>query len=276
MEFRELYYSRQADLYNTVYSCENMNKTLDRMLAVIEPEMPKQIERWGGTLAEWKANVKNLRAFVNKRCEYLSKGMTSCFDVSGPYNLTVDCKPKGIADMKINTIDVPDFPWTGKYFGGMSNNLQAFVKENKTDEYRFSHWQSKSGTIVSPDNQNSKIGIKLSKDDTLIAVFTLINSTEDTNLPFSYYNVHPNPTSDFIIIDYYLNDYENICFELFTILGEKVKNIEVEYSSKTAGKHSLTIDTKSQKIDAGIYFLKMRVNNLGKYRDFAKKIIITK
>ena len=69
--FKQLYYSRYADMMNTVFDCENMITTLDSMLAVIEPEMPRQIQRWGGTMTEWQQNVQDLKDFINQRCELL-------------------------------------------------------------------------------------------------------------------------------------------------------------------------------------------------------------
>jgi len=276
IEFRELYYARQADLYNTVFSCENMNSTLDRMLAVIEPEMPKQIERWGGTLTEWESNVDKLRSFVNKRCTYLNEGMTSCFDITGPFELTIDSEPEGVGEIKINTIDVPVYPWTGKYYGNMSNKLQAFVKDDKKNEYKFSHWRSKSGSNILPSNQESNIGLKLTETDTIIAVYKLINSTDNLNIPFAYFNIHPNPAKDYINIDYYLKNTEDVSFELFTILGEKLKTFKVDPENKEVGKHEFKIDTKSKNIKPGIYFFKMRIKNNDKYRDYTKKVIVTK
>jgi len=84
-EFKQLYYSRMADLINTVYSCENSLATLDAMVAEIRPEMPRQIERWGGTLQEWEDNVDSLRVFVEQRCELIGEGMECYDDITTSY-----------------------------------------------------------------------------------------------------------------------------------------------------------------------------------------------
>ena len=40
-----------------------MIAVLDSMIAVIDPEMPRQIAKWGGTYAGWQNNVTDLRNF---------------------------------------------------------------------------------------------------------------------------------------------------------------------------------------------------------------------
>ena len=48
-EFHNDYINRWQDLANGPLSCSFMIHILDSMIAVIEPEMPRQIATWGGT-----------------------------------------------------------------------------------------------------------------------------------------------------------------------------------------------------------------------------------
>ncbi|MFK7905303.1 MAG: CotH kinase family protein, partial [Chitinophagales bacterium] len=96
-DFKQLYYSRYADLMNTVFSCENMNTLLDRMIGTIEPEMPRQIERWGGTMEEWQDNLVTLKSFINQRCSYLDDAALECYsELSGPHQITLTTEPNGV------------------------------------------------------------------------------------------------------------------------------------------------------------------------------------
>ncbi len=52
-DFWATYINRWADLSNTHFSCENMNAVLDSMIMVIEPEMDRHMDRWGGNYAQW-------------------------------------------------------------------------------------------------------------------------------------------------------------------------------------------------------------------------------
>ncbi|MCG8329865.1 MAG: lamin tail domain-containing protein [Chitinophagales bacterium] len=178
--FKQLYYSRYADMMNTTYSCDNMITTLDSMLAVIEPEMPRQINRWGGSLGEWQANVQELKNFIEERCMLIDDGMLDCYEeLDGPYQLTLLTEPSGIGEIDLNTLDIETFPWTGDYFGGMENLIKAKVFNDYEDQYQFSHWESKAGNDILPNLITRKATITLSQADTLTAVFKLREGTID-------------------------------------------------------------------------------------------------
>ncbi len=179
-DFKQLYYSRYADMMNTTYSCENMISTLDSMLATIEPEMPRQIDRWGGTMDEWKGNVQKLKNFINQRCELLDDGMLECYEeLSGPYNVVIETEPKNIGSVKLNTIDLNQLPFSGEYFGGMKNWVDASVIESKIDEYQFSHWKNKTGMTNLNDSLKHRTTFEINGTDTLIAVFKLRDGSID-------------------------------------------------------------------------------------------------
>lgn len=58
-DFRNLYFARYADMFNTTFSCESMIYILDSMVNIIRPEMPRHIARWGGSMFEWESNIKD-------------------------------------------------------------------------------------------------------------------------------------------------------------------------------------------------------------------------
>ncbi len=177
-EFNQLYYSRYADLMNTVYSCENMTELLDRMIAVIEPEMPKQIDRWGGSLNEWETNVDELREFINDRCVFLNDGALECHnEIEGQYTVTLVSEPANVGRIDFNTLNLEELPWTGSYFGDMDNLAEAKVSEAYKNEYEFSHWESKMGNDISPNDMQKNVSYRLSMPDTLIAHYKLLGTT---------------------------------------------------------------------------------------------------
>jgi hypothetical protein len=102
----QYYITRYADLLNTHFSCEYMNFLLDSMLTQIAPEMPGQIARWGGSMTEWQANVQDLYDFIDARCVALNQGMTGCYNLTGPYDITVDVNPALSGEVKVNSIYV--------------------------------------------------------------------------------------------------------------------------------------------------------------------------
>ncbi len=175
-DFKQLYYSRFADLMNTVYTCDNMNDLLDRMIAVIEPEMPRQIARWGGSMTEWRSNVDELRNFINRRCLVLNDEAMSCFnEVEGQYTVTIVSEPKDVGLVEFNTLNINDLPWSGDYFGNMDNLAEAKVKPEFENTYVFSHWESKMGNNITPSDLDQKMTYRLSMPDTLIAHYKVFD-----------------------------------------------------------------------------------------------------
>ncbi len=259
-EFKQLYFSRYTDLMNTVYSCENMNTTLDRMLDVIIPEMPKQIERWGGTLSEWEGNVEKLKTFINARCMLLDDGMIECFDeLSGPYKLTLMTQPAGIGSIKLNTLKHDLLPWSGDYFGGMENKIKASLTDDEESKYKFDHWESTKGNIAFPDITDKKTEITVTGIDTLIAVFVDPTGIEDFD-ENNGIRVYPNPTSNIIHINYELNASSTVSIGLYNVLGEYIADIS-SLSKQPGGKYQVSYDMDTQNYNAGMYIVKINIDN---------------
>ena len=253
-EFRQLYYSRQADMMNTAFSCENMLATLDSMLNTIRPEMPRHIQRWGGSMQEWQSNVDRLIDFVTQRSELLDDGMVECFDVDGPYPLTVDVRPLGVGEIKLNTLDITSFPWTGEYFGMMDNLLEARPFDD--EEWVFSHWEVESGSPISPDINSKDASIVINSTEKVTAVFTDdFTSVNDLNNITSL-TVYPSPTSDFINIEYTLEESADIKIEVYSTLGERVYDYPL-VRNQAANLYSHKLDIKANNLQPGLYHVRL-------------------
>jgi len=256
--FKQEYYSRQADLMNTVFSCENMNETLERMLDVIRPEMPRQISRWGGTMAEWESNVERLRAFVNRRCEFLGQGMTTCYDLTGPHQLTIMTEPAGVGDdVKLNSLTIEDFPWTGDYFGNMENIIEA---DRKDGDYFFSHWESRSGNVITPSALEREATLNLAGADTLVAVYSNeITSTSEEELLSSQISLYPNPTSGAVTVRVELEQSALAALRLYNSMGEYIAEVHAP-SNVAAGTSTFVVDLEALDVPLGIYVLKLELD----------------
>jgi hypothetical protein len=255
-EFKQLYYSRQADLQNTVYTCENMISTLERMLAVIEPEMPRQIDRWGGSMEQWLSNVDRLKNFIMARCELFDDGMTNCFDLTGPFNVTLIVEPEGVGEIDLNTLDIEEFPWTGAYYGGMDNILKARAFE---DNYKFSHWVSSAGSVISPSPLERKATIQLENPDTLVAVFTLTTAIEELTSGVEV-SVFPNPSTGMAGITFELAESMEIRISILNMMGQEIQVLPNANTLYSAGVHNQIIDLSKEDVPAGIYLVKLQAD----------------
>ncbi|HRI58722.1 MAG TPA: CotH kinase family protein [Saprospiraceae bacterium] len=246
-EFRQLYYSRQADLQNTVFSCENMLHVLDSMAAVIDPEMTRHAQRWGGSYDDWKQNVQKMRNFISQRCTLLDDGMVDCFDLTGPYQVTLLVEPPGAGVIDFNTLDIEQFPWTGAYFGGMENKIEA----NAKGTLPFLRWESRSGSAIAPNADTDKAFITFTEADTLIAVFGFPSSTWEPGNGLSL-SVNPTLATDHVSVEYALPGQMPVRIALYSIVGQKVVDLQSEGS---AGEHTTLIDLSGNDIAAGVYLL---------------------
>lgn len=257
--YRQLYYSRYADLMNTVYSCENMIETLDRMISVIEPEMPRQIARWGGTMEEWQQNVRELKDFINERCELLDDNLPTCYnELSGPFDVTLITEPEGVGEIDFNTLDIEEFPWSGQYYGGMENNIKAKAHDEFADQWAFSHWESRSGNVIFPDENSRRATITLTDSDTLVAVFYDVVSTDEFTTKYGV-ELFPNPTGGELNLAYNLDKASDVAVSLYTPLGQQVTSFPQAGGRKFGGEQQARLQL-SDNLPAGLYLVKLKID----------------
>jgi gliding motility-associated-like protein len=165
-DFHNTYINRYTNYNNSLFSCEVMLSILDSLVARIEPEMQRHVDKWGGSKAGWMGGVNQLRDFIEKRCFYIDEGIADCFELEGPFDVVVKVVPDGTGTVNISGLDLPNYPWTGQYYGGAPINLTATPKTG----FLFQKWESKNNTFT-PNNKTNPAGIDILKPDTIIAYF---------------------------------------------------------------------------------------------------------
>lgn len=173
--FKQYYISRYIDLGNTVFSCSNMLNLLDSMIAVITPEMPGQIGKWGGSLAGWQNNVQQMRNFIQQRCNAISQGMNDCYETTGPYVVKFNVSPPNSGTIKINSITPTNYVFSGNYYGG----IQTLLTANPSTGYIFDKWFIANDTIF-PTINDSAAYVTFSQADSVVAIFKLVELPEDS------------------------------------------------------------------------------------------------
>ena len=239
---------------NTVYTCESMLSILDSMVATIAPEMPRHISRWGGTVNEWEQNVQRLRDFIETRCTLLDDGMVDCFDLTGPYNLTLLVEPAGAGEIELNTLDIESFPWSGNYFGNMENLVKAKPNDPALP---FLEWRSSAGHVIFPDNKTEDARIVLEGVDTLVAVFGLPNQTVEIESGLSF-SAYPTITNDELTLEYELDEPMDVEVSLYNIVGRKVAGFSEASGQRAAGQFAYPLNLISRDVTPGIYFLNFK------------------
>lgn len=181
-QFFDMYINRYADLINTAFNCDTMLAHFDAMVAALTPEMPRQITRWGGSMAGWQANLNHMRGQISGRCAVIEQSFVDCYtpQITMPQNITVDVSPAGAGNVRVNTVTPTSYPWTGAYFGGVNLSFKATANTN----YVFDHWIVNNHAILPNANADSMY-IQFNTADNIVAVFvssiSLAGSTTNDN-----------------------------------------------------------------------------------------------
>ena len=61
--FRTAFVNRYAELMKTVLNEEAFNRQIDKFVEILSPEIARDRERWGFTVAQWEAAVERIRAY---------------------------------------------------------------------------------------------------------------------------------------------------------------------------------------------------------------------
>ena len=178
IEFKQRFVNRYAEMINTYLGCEYALGHFDAMVAHIAPEMPQQIARWGGSMAEWQSHIDFMRNQLVNRCEYIEdNGIINCYEVDGPHELTFNVTPAGAGTIRFNELQVPEYPWTGSYYGGIEGEIEA----TPTASYEFDYWEVFTSTLnsVETDALNSFL---IEAADSIVAHFKIIQIHQITYL----------------------------------------------------------------------------------------------
>jgi hypothetical protein len=257
-DFNRYYISRMIDLWNTVFSCDNMLSQLDSIRAKLTPEMAAHANRWNGTLAEWQVNMDTLRNYISARCNNLSGGLMSCYNLTGPYTITIDADPANAGSVRLNSMVLDQLPWTGTYFGGMDNIFEALPD----NPYSFLNWSSNSQLFV-PSASDKMMRINLNGSDSIVAHFSFTTPvfTITGNEPVA--NVYPTIVSTHTQLDFSLPQSLPVTVQMFDIHGKRISTFaNGDYFQR--GFHTLNLDMPSGSLPDGIYILKLQAGGFVK------------
>jgi len=165
------YIQRYAELSNTIFSCERMIEVLDSMIMVIEPEMPRQIQRWGGNINTWNNNVQEVRDFILARCNSeIIDGIADCYDVV-PFNVTFQIDGEGDIQVGDTELSPYETPYSGTYFADLEIDLEAMVDNVVGPCSSFQGWEIVSGTGIIADPTSPITTLIIQSDVTVQAIF---------------------------------------------------------------------------------------------------------
>jgi hypothetical protein len=250
--FNTWYINREIDLWNTVFSCDNMLAQYDSIIAVLTPEMPAHCIRWGGQLTDWQNNVQTMRQFITNRCNWLSTGFMNCYNLTGPYDVTLNVDPPGAGTIQLNSLNLTQFPWTGTYFG----NIQTSLTASPITTTGFSNWTSMMSQMLNPNLMVPAVTANLTTTDSIVAHFSVITAIGEhqpgieTNV-----SVYPTVFSSEADITYTLPERMPVTIMLTSLMGQEVAQIVSPKEFQNRGSYSLKLNLSESHLSGGVYLL---------------------
>lgn len=80
-DFKNRFVNRFIELLNSTFSQEHVIELINKMASAIEPEMPSQVNRWGGSVENWQKNIQLLRDFASLRPGIIYDHLISTFNL---------------------------------------------------------------------------------------------------------------------------------------------------------------------------------------------------
>ena len=120
--------NRLADLLNTTLSSVHVVDLIDEFAAEIEDDIPYDLSvwahEWEGSFDGWVDEVEALRDFARQRTDVVRGHAREQFGLTDAV-LTIDAPLGGRGHLRVNSIEVDEYPWTGGYFQEVPVTLEA-------------------------------------------------------------------------------------------------------------------------------------------------------
>ncbi|RPI01741.1 MAG: T9SS C-terminal target domain-containing protein [Calditrichaeota bacterium] len=145
--FQHLFINVLADLMNSRFSEDATAGLYLQVKKTIEPEIDRQLQRWGGDKKQWLVNAEVVDDFIANRNSYLQEYIIEEFSLDGLAEIQLAIEPEGAGMLQLNSLTCKSFPWSGIYFKGVPFSLSAIPFAG----FRFSDWQGIGETVAASE-----------------------------------------------------------------------------------------------------------------------------
>ncbi|TAL70764.1 MAG: T9SS type A sorting domain-containing protein [Bacteroidetes bacterium] len=253
-QVRERFLNKFADLMNSVFLPNRLNKLLDSLAEGIEPEMQRHIDKWGISYQKWQDKINKMRNFINERPGWQRTNIVNHYGLSGYSKVALNVNIRGSGTIKINTLNITDFPWEGYYF----NKIPVPIKAISDSGYKFKNWNT---TLSFNDSTSPEQMVNLQSDAIITANFDKIDDTAAREIWSNNLSCYPNPFKDKIAIKVISESTQKAEIEIQNLLGQKLKTITTDFLS--SGINEFTWDGTTETgntVSNGIYFCILSTN----------------
>ncbi len=254
--FKNRFINRLADLLNSVFTDSAVSSRIRSIVDALEPEIGRHTGRWGGSPQEWERNVGVLFDFAALRPEFLRGFVEDEFGLKGGATVGLSVSPAGGGRIRLNSLTVSDFPWSGAYFKAVPVRIAAVPDAG----FRFVRWEGASSS------SDTALSVSLEGDAAFTAVFEKDTASaaaegRDAAAPsaFALRRNYPNPFNAWTRIEFSLPYASPILLRICDLHGGIVRIFAD--CRLNAGIHSMTWDGKDaegREVPSGVYFCILR------------------
>ncbi len=135
--FRNQFVNRFADLMNSTFLPDRINKVIDEKRDLISDEMISQLKRWNaGSQTAWLNNVQVMKSFAKARPAYVFGHISKKFGFQAQQIITVNTDSVA-GKIQLNSLKLKSYPWKGSYYPNVPVTLTAVPNAG----YRFLKWE---------------------------------------------------------------------------------------------------------------------------------------
>jgi len=242
-DFRNYFFNRHQDLFNTVLGTATMLNAFDTFITEIETEMPAHFDRWpSNNFSNWEnKEQEKIRNFINERAFYSTQHFNDFFELGGTYELELDTNYPDLVTFELNSLKNISTGFKGNYFKTIPISLTA----KRMNHLYFSHWEIEQNGQLSKRYENP-IHTKFDNDLSLKAIYS-------EKIPFLTANII-STNSNIINLNVISPSDQAIQFELIDVLGRKLN--EDFYAKVEVGNNVVNIPISHSS--KGIVFLNIK------------------
>jgi uncharacterized repeat protein (TIGR02543 family) len=185
-EFRNSFINYAADIMNSAFLPQLVNQKINKLSVNLSGEIDYQAARWGNSKAIWQNEVNSLINFSNKRPDYMRSIIKANFGISSVQQVKVSVNNSSAGEVKINSIVLPAYPWSGIYFDKIPIDVTAIARPG----YKFEGW---SGSI---ETDKQHITLDMDGAQTLTANFVPDADNTIDNMVINEINFKSEPAND--------------------------------------------------------------------------------
>jgi hypothetical protein len=191
-DFENQLLTRYLELNSTDFSCENLNALIDSLQSVFNSEMERHVNRWGGSVEGWNAELADLHDFVNARCgAQMESLIEQCWGTLGETDaLTILISGDGTVNVNGATISEDDTPFVVQD----CPNFFQLTAVNGIDN--FASWELISGDAEINVPSDPFLELSVLEPVTVQANFDMPDRVLENKM--ATINAYPNPATGIV------------------------------------------------------------------------------